>query len=144
MSINKPLVELPPYPSIVSEGKKLTELNFHSVLAAGAYITLLAGRIPYTFRVIEITMNFDIEHNNLVEYRWFYSGNNGVSTTGWVADFNLLGGENPNTGFIGKGQPITRRLDVKIPLPDRYIKMAVFNGTAYQVYVQGSCLILEE
>lgn len=130
-------------PELKFDEKRMVELNFAGTIAAGAWLTHLSGRIMYPFRVLRATMVFNLEAANLVEHRWYHSGNRSAPTTGAPSDTNIFGRENPTTYFIGDGLVKEINCNVKVDESERFIKLSTFNGLGIAYYYNCSLIIQE-
>jgi hypothetical protein len=130
-------------PKNIFKQKRMIELEFNGLITAGTFLTIVAGPIMYPFRIVEVSMTFDQLANYNVEYRWFISGNNSVSTTGWPSDTNIFGQESPSTGFIGDGIIKNKRCSIEVKEPKRYIKFSVNNVNTFACHGIGSMQITE-
>lgn len=121
----------------------MVELNFAGAVGAGNWLTHVSGLIAYPFRILRATMVFNLEAANLVEHRWYYSGNRSAPTTGPPADTNVFGRENPTTYFIGDGLVKEVNCNVRVETPDRYLKLSTYNGLGIAYYYNCSLIIQE-
>lgn len=135
--------KLPPVPRLSLRYKRITELTFSGTVAAAGNLTVVAGPIGYPFRIIKAKMVFDDEANNLVQFRWFISGNAIAPATAPPPDVNIFSRENPTSSFIGKAMIKNINTNIEVEEPNRYLKMYVFNGCLY-AYIANGTLVIQE
>lgn len=123
--------------------KRQATIPFRGQVAAGAYETLVSGRIMYGFRVIEVEMIFTEEAFNNIEYRWFVSTNTNAPTTDYPTDTNIFGRESPTAGFRGKAVIRTVPCNIEFPDGELHLKLAVFNAGNY-AYQYNATMTVQE
>jgi hypothetical protein len=123
--------------------KRLVEIPFTGTLAAGLHLTLVAGPIPYPFKIIQCKMIFTDIATSVIEHRWFTSRNSGAPATGPPSDENIFGRESPSAYFIG--QSLIRIVNCNLAFDERnlYIKLHTYNPSV-AVYILNCSIILQE
>jgi len=123
--------------------KRQVELNFSGTIVNGAFNSVVAGPIPYKFRILLAKMIFTDDANNLVEHGWYISANNSVSTTGPPSGDNVFGRENPTQLFIGDNLIRVANCNVVVDQVNMYIKLYVHN-TCGATYTFNCAMIIQE
>lgn len=130
-------------PKLGLKSTVLAEIPFEGNVNAGAYLTLVSGRVPYRFRVLRAKMFFTAAAANLVQHRWFVSRNSNAEIGAWPADTNLYGQLSPTATFVG--QSLIRQVETSVQVDEEglYIKLATYNGSGAAYHVNGSITIQE-
>ena len=119
------------------------EIPFEGLVAAGGYLTLVSGHIPFPYRVIRAKMFFTAAAANLVRHRWYVSRSIIAPAAEWPNDTNLYGRLSPTATFVG--QSLIREVPSNIEVLEEgtYLKLATFNGTGAAYRANGSISIEE-
>lgn len=116
---------------IVGTPKKIVVIPFMANLAANTNITLLAGKIPFWYRITETEIVFrDDANNNLLIYV-YASKNATLSTTTPPPDTNIFSQYSATPYFIGEGLVKTVSCNFMVDNGDFYIKVYASNLNAY-------------
>ena len=99
-------------------------------LAAGSNTTLLAGPIPFNFRIVNIKAVFRNDAANLTRIYVFQSNNSSLGTTGPPPDTNVLGPYSPSGYLLGEGLILDIDLDYPVN-SGQYVKVHCQNNCAY-------------
>lgn len=128
-------------PKFELEARRVVEIPFYASVGAGAHLSLVSNRIAYPFRITRLKMIFDELANNLVQHRWYTSGNRNVSTTGPPSGDDIAARETPLPIYVGRG--LVRVVDVNDEYPegDLHIKLYTFNGLGVAYPINASCTI---
>ena len=113
--------------------KKILVLPFNAVLAANTNNTLVAGKIPFWYRIREIEVVFEDDTNNQLLVYVFVSGNSTASTTTPPPDYNVFGQYSPTPYLIGEGIIKSLDIDYQVEKDMFYIKVYGSNLNAYAV-----------
>lgn len=130
-------------PKLELKVRRVAELTFRGTIAAGAWLTIVSGKITYPFSIVQAKMIFTDEANNWIEHRWYTSTNTNAPTTDFPADDNIFGRESPTTGFIGKAIIRVVNTSLEFPEGNLYIKLGTRNTGPYAYQVNGSIVIGE-
>lgn len=130
-------------PTFAMKGKRTAEIPYQGSIGAGAFLTLLSGRITYKFRITKFKMIFDEVANNLVQHAWYISRNRNVSTTGPPSGDRLFAPESPTGIFVGRG--IIRVVDTNIEVEEEgiFIKLYTYNGLGVAYPISASVTVEE-
>jgi len=128
-------------PRFALEARRVVEIPFYGTVGAGAILSLVSNRISYPFRITRLKMIFDEIANNVVQHRWFTSGNPQVSTTDVPSGDAIASRETPLPIFVGRG--LVRIVDINEEFPegDLFIKLYTLNGLGVAYTINGSCTI---
>jgi hypothetical protein len=111
--------------------KQILVIPFMANLAANTNLTLLAGKIPFWYRIIEVEIIFrDDTTNNLLIYV-FVSKSATLSTTTPPPDTNIFSQYSQTPYFIGEGLIKTMSCNYLVENGDYYIKVYASNLNAY-------------
>ena len=99
-------------------------------LAAGSNTTLLAGPIPFNFRIVNIKAVFRNDAANLTRIYVFHANNSSLGTTAPPPDSNVLGPYSPSGYLLGEGLVLDIPLDYPVE-SGRYVKVHCQNNCAY-------------
>ncbi len=130
-------------PKMELEPTVLAEIPFEGLVAAGGYLTLVSGYIPYKYRVIRVKMFFTLVAANRVQHRWFVSRTRQAPTGDWPTDTNLYGRLSPTATFIG--QSLIRQVQTNIEILEEgtHLKFATFNPLGVPYQANGSITVEE-
>ena len=99
-------------------------------VGAGTNTTLVAGPIPFKYRIVKIKAVFRNDAANLTRYYVFVSPNSSTSATGPPPDTNVLGPYSPAAYLLGEGLILDLDLDYPVNA-NQYIKVHCLNGCGY-------------
>jgi hypothetical protein len=123
---------------------RTAEIPFNGLVGAGAYLTLISGRLMYPYKIVRVKMFFTAAAANLIQHRWFVAGSPAVSTTYWPTDENIFGRESPTATFIGTSLIRQVTCDVRVEDVGTYIKFATYNGLGVPYNANGAITIARE
>lgn len=121
----------------------MAEIPFQGMVAAGAFLTLVSGYIPFRFRVVRVKMFFTLAAQNLVQHRWYVSRTRQAVTGGWPTDTNLYGRLSPTATFVGQSLIRQAQTNIEVFEKGTHLKMATFNGLGVPYMANGSITIEE-
>lgn len=111
--------------------KRILVIPFMANLAANTNVTILAGKIPFWYRIIEAEIVFrDDAANNLLVYV-FASRTSSLSTTAPPPDSNVFSQYSSTPYFIGEGLIKTVSCDYTVQEGEFYLKVYAENRNAY-------------
>jgi hypothetical protein len=111
--------------------KQILVIPFMAAVPANTNLTLLAGKIPFWYRVIECEIVFrDDAANNLLIYV-FASKSATLSTTIPPPDTNIFSQYSQTPYFIGEGLIKTVSCNYLVENGDYYLKVYASNLNAY-------------
>lgn len=126
------------FPKIVSYEE--LEYSFPFVLtglAATSQNTVVVGTIPFTFRVLEITVFFPDDAINNIQVYFLVSDNPQGSTTTIPSGENLLAPFTPTQFLIGHAEKVTITCNALVSSNRSYIKMHIINNNTYAITLMG-------
>lgn len=116
---------------ITGTPKRVLTLPFMANLAANTNLTILAGRIPFRYRVVEAEIVFrDDAANNLLIYV-FASKTNSLSVGAPPPDTNLFSQYSSTPYFIGEGLIKNVKCSYIAEDAEYYLKVYASNLNAY-------------
>ena len=130
-------------PKMDMKGKRVLEIPFVGLVAAGAHLTLVSSPIPFPFRITELKMVYTDDAQSLVRHYWLLSPNRNVSTSSVASGSNLLARQAPTDYYIGKA--LAKRILCNVEVTDipMHIKVHTLNGAPTPYYINCSCTIEE-
>jgi len=123
---------------------RTAEIPFYGPVGAGAYLTLVSGRLMYPYKIVRVKMFLPTVAANLVQHRWFVSGNSNTLTTDWPTDENIFGRESPTATFVGAGLIRQVTCDIRVDEIGTFLKFATYNGLGETYYANGAITIVRE
>lgn len=116
---------------IIGTPKRILTIPFMANLAANTNVTLLAGKIPFRYRVTEAEIVFRDDANNLLLIYIFVSKSATLSTTTPPPDSNVFSQFSPTPYFIGEN--LVKHVNCVYDVQDGeyYIKVYASNLNAY-------------
>lgn len=133
-----PAYKLPVYDT---ETLDVTEIPFSGVCPAGKVLTLVAGSIPYPFKIIKVTFAFADTARWNVQYYLLVSMNQNAPANQIPPDDNVFAKYSPNGYFVGNNmirEPIAL---YTVSAAKAYIKFCANNLGAIDVPVHASVTI---
>lgn len=128
-------------PKMKLEPRRVAEIPFRGTIAAGAFDTLVSGRIGYPFRITQVKMIFTDDANNWIRHQWRVGRTRSQPATGPPSGTNIFGRESPTATFIGKAIIRVVPCNIEFPTGDRIIHFYTHNSGPYAYERNASCTI---
>jgi hypothetical protein len=128
---------------ITGTPKRVLTLPFMAALPANTNITILAGKIPFRYRIIEAEIVFrDDTNNNLLIYV-FASRTNNFGTASPPPDTNVFSQYSSTPYFLGEGLIKNVKCSYTAEDGEYYIKVYASNLNAYAQTVNATVTVEE-